>query len=260
MFIPPRGALAAAVALSLVLGACGGSDDAATRPAATAGATQVPDTAAPSGPDMTRLAPDDQHSPDSHGPALGVAADGTSAADPVSELRTAMRDLWADHMQWTWSTVVAFGTNPGGLQPQLDRLLANQADIGAAVGGFYGDVAGDQLTDLLTVHINQAVPVLVAAQGGDEAALQVALDDWYANAQDIADFLSAANPTSWPPDATRPALEHHIDSTVAYASDVLAGDFTAAIADYDGAFDHMMMLADTLTDGIVAAFPDQFSS
>lgn len=171
-----------------------------------------------------------------------------------------MRTLWADHMQWTWSTVVAFVTNPDGLQPQLDRLLANQKDIGDAVGAFYGEEAGSQLTTLLKTHIEDAVPVLEAAKAGDEAALKTALDAWYANAQDIADFLSAANPDNWPADATRPALEHHIDTTVNYATAALQGDFTAAVKSYDEAFTHMMGLADTLTDGIIAAYPEQFTS
>lgn len=182
-----------------------------------------------------------------------------ASGDAETTLRATMRVLWADHMQWTWSTVVAFTTNSDGLEAQLNRLLANQGDIGAAVATFYGPEAGDELTALLTIHITQAVPVLQAAQAGDEAALQAALDDWYVNAEEIADFLSAANPDSWPADATRSAMRHHIDQTTAYASDLLAGDYAAAIDKYDEAFGHMMMLADILTDGILAQFPEHFA-
>lgn len=191
------------------------------------------------------------------------ASSTTAAAGPADieaqiGLHNTMRQLWSEHMQWTYATVDAFFHNQEGLQAQLDRLLANQADIGAAIGSFYGQDAGDQLTDLLITHINQAVPVLTAAQAGDTAALETALEDWYANAEEIADFVSAANPENWPQSATRPMLEGHIDTTVVYATDLLEGDYTSAIEHFDEASHHMMMLADTLAAGMVAQFPDQF--
>jgi hypothetical protein len=206
--------------------------------------------------------------------ACGSDDDSTSSASPATtdhghdqaessaadELRGDMRKLWADHMQWTYATVDAFFHNADSVQPTLNRLLANQGDIGAAIVPFYGEKAGDQLTELLMTHINEAVPVLEAAQSGDDAALQAALDDWYANAQDVADFLAAADPDNWPQSATRPALEMHIDQTTAYAVDLLQGDYAEAIQDYDAAFDHMLRLADTLTVGILDRFPDRFAA
>ncbi len=178
----------------------------------------------------------------------------------VVELGHGMRALWSDHMQWTYATVDAFFHNADALQPTLDRLLSNQADIGAAIAPFYGQEAGDQLTELLTTHITLAVPVLQAAQAGDDAALQAALDDWYANAQDVADLLAAANPDSWPQAVTRPALEMHIDQTTGYAVDLLTGEYAAAIEHYDAARHHMLELADVLAGGIVEQFPERFRS
>jgi hypothetical protein len=40
----------------------------------------------------------------------------------------------------------------------------------------------------------------------------------------------------------------------------LKGDSAKAVTDYDAAFDHMMMLADTLAQGIDAKFPDKVSA
>jgi hypothetical protein len=198
-----------------------------------------------------------------HETAPAVGNQQRTAAAPSGDkaiaLYSAMRDLWTDHMQWTYATVDAFFHNEGGLQKNLDRLLQNQRDIGAALVPFYGQAAGDQLTGLLTTHINQAVPVLKAAQAGDKAALDAALADWYANAKEIADFVSAANPQQWPTSATEPMLKGHIDQTTAYATALLKGDYAKAIVDFDKANDHMVMLGDTLAKGIIAQFPDRFA-
>lgn len=173
-------------------------------------------------------------------------------------LQATMRTLWGQHMEWTWSTVIAFVEESPGLDAQLERLLQNQQDIGDAIAGFYGDEAGAELADLLTIHIQQAVPVLTAAKNGDDAALGTALDDWYGNAQDIADFLSAANPDNWAQDGVRDMMKHHIDTTVGYATAALTGDYVAAVAEYDAAEEHMLLMGDVLAEGIVAQFPDQF--
>lgn len=174
------------------------------------------------------------------------------------DLKSAMRKLWSDHMQWTYSTINAFYHNPDAVQPTLDRLLQNQKETGVAIVPFYGQAAGDKLSELLTTHINQAVPVLTSAKANDKEALDKALADWYANAKEIADFLSAANPDNWPSSVTEKMMKEHITTTTTYAVDLLKGDYVQAIKDYDKAYDHMMMMSDALTEGITAQFPDKF--
>jgi hypothetical protein len=169
-----------------------------------------------------------------------------------------IRKLWSDHMQWTYATVDAFYHDQDGLQANLDRLLQNQKDLGAAIVPYYGQQAGDALSALLTTHIQQAVPVLQAAQANDQTALNQALADWYANAKDIANFLSTANPEHWPPADMDHAMEHHISQTTTYAVDLLHGDFPDAVKHYDEALNHMMDTADLLSEGIALEFPDKF--
>lgn len=179
-------------------------------------------------------------------------------SDKKLALYTNMRQLWAEHMQYTYSTVDAYFNNQNELQPSLDRLLQNQKDIGDAIRPVYGNEAADKLTGLLKTHINSAVPVLAAAKSGDTDALNKAVADWHANAKDIADFLSAANPDNWPESATEPMLKKHIDTTITYATDLAKGDYAQAIKDYDEASAHMIMLADTLSKGVIAQHADKF--
>ena len=160
-------------------------------------------------------------------------------------------------MQWTYSTVDAFFNNPDGLNGPLNRLLQNQKDIGAAIIPYYGEDAGGQLTKLLTDHITGAVPVLTAAKEGNNEALTTALNDWYKNAQDIADFLANANP-NWKQEDMRHMMKTHIDQTTEYAVDLLQKDYSKAIKVFDEANEHMLMMADDLSEGIAKQFPEKF--
>ncbi|MEU3078217.1 hypothetical protein [Streptomyces laurentii] len=174
-------------------------------------------------------------------------------------LYAAMRQLWAQHVHWTYSTVEAFFHNPDALQATQDRLLRNQHDIGDAIAPYYGRAAADRLTDLLLTHIEDSGPVLQALKDGDAAALKKAMAVWYANAKDIADFLSTANPEFWPRSVTEPALKTHITQTAAYGTDLFRADYTKAITDFDAAEAHMAELADFLSKGIIAQFPGRFT-
>jgi hypothetical protein len=185
------------------------------------------------------------------------ACDTCGKGDPKVEFRATMQKLWSDHMQWTYATVDAFFHNPKALDAQLNRLLQNQKDLGAAIVPVYGQAAGDQLTKLLTTHIQQAVPVLTAAKNNDQPGLKKALDDWYANAREIADFLSKANP-NWKQEDMRSMMKTHIDQTTAYSVDLLKDDYTSAVKKYDEANNHMKLMADELSAGIIKQFPNKF--
>lgn len=188
------------------------------------------------------------------GNASSVAS-GNSKAVALAET---MRTLWEQHMEWTYATVNDFFHDQAALTPTLDRLLQNQRDIGAAIVPYYGQAAGTQLTNLLLTHIEDAVPVLKAVQANNAAQLATANAAWYANAKQIADFLSAANPTNWPKSATEPMMQTHITQTITYSVDLLKGDYAQSIIDYGLAESHMNMMADTLTEGIVSQFPNSF--
>lgn len=180
---------------------------------------------------------------------------GAKAAAKQRKLYVTMRSLWSQHMGWTYATVTAFVSDSPGLDATMDRLLRNQRDIGNAIRPFYGKAADNELTALLTEHIQLAVPVLVAAKSGDSDALDTAVADWYENARRIGVFLARANP-AWK--SVRKMMRTHITQTVAYAADQLHGDYAKSIEDYDKAESHMLMLADQLSAGIIKQFPGRF--
>jgi hypothetical protein len=170
----------------------------------------------------------------------------------------AMRKLWEDHITWTRLAIVSFAAGAPDLPATEARLLANQADIGDAIKPYYGRAAADGLTALLKAHILGAVAVLQAAKSGDQAGTAAAVAAWYANGNQIADFLHAANPHRWSRKAMRAMMKAHLDETLKEAQDRLACDFAADIADYEVVHRHILEMADMLSSGIMAQFPGRF--
>ena len=170
----------------------------------------------------------------------------------------AMRKLWEDHITWTRLVIIGVFEDSPGLNSSVQRLLQNQVDIGDAVKPFYGDEAGDQLTALLTDHILIAAEILQAAKSGNTAALEDAIKRWYTNADDIAVFLNAANPSQWPLEEMKAMMREHLDLTLEEAVAYLQGDYEASVAAYDEVHVQALEMADMLSMGIIKQFPNKF--
>ena len=194
--------------------------------------------------------------------SAGAVHSAAAASIPLDRdgYHDAMRKLWEEHVTWTRLYIVsAVGALPDA-QPTAERLLRNQEDIGDAIKPFYGEAAGDALTALLRPHILIAAEVVDAAIAGDTGRVQESLARWYENSDEIADFLSAANPDNWPREALRAEMRHHLDLTLEEAQARLRGDWAADIAAYDSVHAHILGMADILSSGIIRQFPRKFRS
>jgi hypothetical protein len=170
-----------------------------------------------------------------------------------------MGKLWEDHITWTRMFIISDLADAPDLQTTTQRLLQNQVDIGDAIKPYYGDAAGDHLTTLLRDHIVIAADVVAAAKAGDTPRLHDQMTRWQANADDIGDYLGSLNPESWPAANVKAMMRHHLDLTTTEAVARLNQDWAGDIAAYDQVHLHILTLADTLTNGIVAQFPDAFA-
>jgi len=190
--------------------------------------------------------------------ATPETASAQRATISEQSFRANMDKLWEQHVAWTRMAIVSFAAGSPNLKATETRLLRNQTDIGNAIKPFYGNAAGARLTSLLRTHILQAVAVLQAAKAGDKPQLDAALKAWYANARQIAAFLSRANPQHWPLSATTMMMNDHLKLTTKEAVDELNGRWSASVRDFDRIENEILGMSHTLAQGIIDQFPSRF--
>ncbi|UED74834.1 glycosyltransferase [Brevibacillus sp. DP1.3A] len=173
------------------------------------------------------------------------------------KLQGDMRKLWVDHMIWTRGYLISALAGLEDQEKVLARLLKNQVDIGNAIKPYYGEEAGKKLAELLSEHIVIAGKIIDAAKKGDQATLEKLNKEWFRNADDIAKFLSSANP-NWPEKDVKEMMYTHLKLLSDNLQARLKKDWDADIAAFDKGEEHIISMADVLTAGIIKQFPNQF--
>lgn len=189
--------------------------------------------------------------------ATAAMSTATSPSPASATLHDAMRKLWSDHVVWTRLYIISAVAGDASAPTASARLLRNQEDIGNAIVPYYGAAAGTQLTNLLKQHILIAVDLVTAAKAGDQAKVADADRRWHANANDIATFLSGANP-NWPKATVLAMLNQHLALTTQEATARIQGRWADDASAFDSIFNQILNMADALSDGIVKQFPNRF--
>jgi hypothetical protein len=187
-------------------------------------------------------------------PPRGSASASAALSPSAAALKQDMRKLWTDHVVWTRDYIIAAVADQPDAKAAADRLMKNQEDIGGAVAKFYGAPAGQQLTTLLKEHITIAVDLIKAAKAGNKAGQQQADGRWQQNAVQIAELLSKANP-HWPKDTLVDMMKKHLSTTTNEVVARLNKNWEADVRAFDEVYDHILHMADALSEGIVKQFP-----
>ena len=181
----------------------------------------------------------------------GVAMTTARSPRPVqAEFSSTMRRLWEGQTTFTRNFIISSLAGLGDADSIALRLLKNQDDIGNAIKPFYGAAAGDRLAVLLRDHIMIAADVVKAVRDRDADALAARQLAWAANADAIAAFFVEVNP-AWSRSTLTSMLRRHLELTTLEMAARMKRDWSADIAAYDQSHQHMVRLADVLTEGVV---------
>lgn len=110
------------------------------------------------------------------------------------DLINTLRMLWEQHIVWTRMTIVSILAGLPDINLVTERLLRNPIDFEKALKPFYGDKIASRFRDLFKSHLVIAAELVKAAKTGNNQAVANAEKRWYANADEIANFLGRINP------------------------------------------------------------------
>jgi hypothetical protein len=168
-------------------------------------------------------------------------------------LNNLMRMLWEEHATWTRMTIISIAESLADEDQVTKRLLRNPADIAAVFRPLYGNEIADRVNHLITDHLVLAAQLVKAAKAGNSTAAADIEKRWYANADEIAMFLSCINPY-WSEEIMINMWHEHLALVKAQAVARLKKDYASDIAYYDEGEKLLLKMADELTEGIISQF------
>jgi len=173
------------------------------------------------------------------------------------DLYNAFRLLWEQHVFWTRLAIISIINGSADEDVTTKRYLRNATDIQMALEPYYGTQKAAKVGNLLKEHLTIAGELVKAAKSGDSIKAADAEKRWYANADEIATYLSSINPyynkNEW-----SKMLNEHLALTKKEAVDILTKNYAASIEDFDNIEKQALMMADEMAKGIIRQFPQRF--
>jgi len=165
-------------------------------------------------------------------------------------LHDTMRHLWMDHVVWSRNVTMGVFSDLKGVGDYEARLAMNTYDLTALLTPYFGKVNAATFEGLFMQHVTIASEVFQAYKEGNETFRDVSYR-WYQNADEISAFLTKINP-AWDYEEMRTYWKMHLDMVIDEMIDYKSGDSAGDVMCYDAAQDHADVLADFMTNGLLA--------
>ena len=184
-----------------------------------------------------------------------------TASREQKTLQTAavLRDLWIDHIFWVRNvSSAAIDKNESALKVAEQQAVKNAQAIAASIEPFYGASAKDSFFKLLAGHYGAVKAYLVATVASDASAQKDATQALTSNAEDIAAFLSKANPYL-PKDAVASLLLAHGGHHIQQIQQLKDRKYEAEAITWEEMKKHVYQVADATADALAKQFTKRFT-
>ena len=187
-----------------------------------------------------------------------VAAKHRTRSAKTSETAAALRDLWIGHIFWVRGvSLAAIDKSDAAMKAAEQQAVANAQSIAASIEPFYGAAAKDGFFKLLAGHYGSVKAYVVATVGDNASGQSTATQSLTSNAEEIAVFLSKANP-HLPKQALNNLLLAHGGHHIQQIQQLKARDYASEAKTWENMKTHVYQIADATADALAKQFPKQF--
>jgi hypothetical protein len=171
----------------------------------------------------------------------------------------ALRDLWLGHIFWVRNVSIgAIDKNDAATKAAEQQAVANAQAIAASIEPFYGAAAKESFFKLLAGHYGAVKAYVVATVASDASAQTAATQSLTSNAEEIAVFLSKANPYL-PKEAVQGLLLAHGGHHIQQIQQLKARNYGAEAQTWEEMKKHVYQIADATADALAKQFAKKFS-
>jgi hypothetical protein len=193
----------------------------------------------------------------------GCAHEWRSMEDPhpatVADMNGVLRDQWSRHLFWIRNVVLDRSTNDLRSRDFAEKaVVANARELARTFRPFYGEAASERLFTLLADHYSAVKEYSEATVARNKRQQDEALAHFALNTDEIAAFLSGANPYL-PKDTVRGLIATHVDHHVAQIIKFQEKDYAGEEETWPVMQHHIYVIADALTTALAKQFPAKFS-
>lgn len=179
--------------------------------------------------------------------------------DKTFETAAALRDLWIGHIFWVRAVSIAtIEKRDVAARTAEEQAVTNARSIAATIEPFYGAAAKDTFFKLLAGHYGAVKAYLVSTVADDAAKQGTATQSLTSNAEEIATFLSKANPYL-PKDAVNNLLLAHGGHHIQQIQQLKDHKYEAEAHTWEEMKNHVYQIADATADALAKQFADKFS-
>ncbi len=185
-------------------------------------------------------------------PVPSAQASQVTTSSPAGDLRTKLDVLLGEHLMLaTKATGAALGGRTAEFHAYADLLNKNGTDLGAMITAAYGADAGNTFNSLWSAHNGLFVDYTTAVATGNAAAKQKAVDSLGTQyITPFAKFLSDA--TGLDKAAVTGLLTDHVQMTAAIVDAQAAKKWTDVYAGIRAGYAHMFKIGDALAPAIAS--------
>jgi hypothetical protein len=175
------------------------------------------------------------------------------------QIAESLRELWLGHIFWVRNvSVAAIDRNDLAAKVAEQQAVANAKAIAASIEPFYGAAAKESFFKLLAGHYGAVKAYLVATVAGEPVAQGRATQTITSNAEEIAIFLSKANPYL-PKDAVNALLLAHGSHHIQQIQQLKDRQYEAEAQTWEEMKNHVYQIANATADALAKQFAKKFS-